>query len=101
MEELEAIKRHFKMKCDKCSAAVDSFTDVVKHYNEIHNLDGYMMCKCGLKFGHYVKIVKHCDWHDHRNTCRLNQIKKVQKNELNVIDNSNLRFSKLFKYFDF
>ena len=64
-DQLKAVKRHFNMNCDICLAPVSSFTDVIKHYKEVHNCGGYLICKCEKKFNKYNEIREHCDWHEH------------------------------------
>lgn len=58
----EQIRNFFKMNCDVCSMAFDTFFDARTHYKIVHKQAGYITC-CGKKYFRRSRAVAHISKH--------------------------------------
>lgn len=61
---LEKLSLYFKMFCDLCLSPFSTFSEAIKHFKEVHDQPGYIICNCNKKFQHLYKITQHCIWHE-------------------------------------
>lgn len=52
----------YRMQCDLCSKTFKTFHRVQSHYQQKHNMDGYVMC-CGDQFFEKDLLVDHILMH--------------------------------------
>lgn len=65
----ESIKKLFKMQCDNCDNAFETFSEAKLHYRRVHRQAGYLIC-CEKKFMKFGLVLQHCQWHIDPNTFR-------------------------------
>lgn len=56
------LSKYFNMSCDLCDALLPSFRDTNKHYKNVHDEKGYLVC-CSKKFYRLQHMLQHCQWH--------------------------------------
>lgn len=91
--ELE-IKKFYNMTCELCSMApgtFETFADIKKHYRELHNQKGYLMC-CGRALTKRHRVVEHMQFHLNPQAfqCGICTVKRTFKSKVSLKEHSKL-----------
>ncbi|XP_055623176.1 transcription factor grauzone-like [Toxorhynchites rutilus septentrionalis] len=62
VEEDKKISQHCKLECDECKTSFPNFTQFKRHFREVHQTKGYVVC-CNRKFHKRVHLVEHVTKH--------------------------------------
>lgn len=57
-EEIDILKVHADLKCEKCSQELNDWKQIKSHYRQIHKIAGYLRC-CGKKLDRANEIKDH------------------------------------------
>lgn len=80
---------HFSLECEMCSAILDDFADLKKHYEIEHKIKGYVQC-CGRKFFRKRVASDHVLYHRNPELFKCNICDKICTNSRmlrNHVDN--------------
>lgn len=61
-EEIDVLKVHTEIKCEKCQQICDNWLEIREHYRLKHKLRGYVRC-CGRKIDRTGELKDHISWH--------------------------------------
>jgi len=71
---------YFKMHCDKCGHKFNDWNEVRPHFEEQHNMVGYLICSlCDLKIRRRHFLIDHIDYHLNPYAFKCNVCNRIPK----------------------